>query len=125
MNKTPRTDKAHEATLTPEYEYEGAEDVAWEFARQLERELSDAKIKIKMLEQMERFEAMAAVKYTEPYKDTARLNWLEKQEYSEFGDRSEKDGTVRLEIQDEDCFPVHHGGKTCREAIDAAMETER
>ena len=41
MSDTPRTDAAHEATLTPEYEYEGAEHVAWEFARELERELSN------------------------------------------------------------------------------------
>lgn len=41
MSDTPRTDAAHEATLTPEYEYEGAEHVAWEFARKLERELAD------------------------------------------------------------------------------------
>ena len=36
---TPRTDAAHEATLTSEYE--GAEHVAWEFARKLERELNN------------------------------------------------------------------------------------
>ena len=42
MSDTPRTDAAHEATLTPEYEYEGAEHVAWEFARKLERELACA-----------------------------------------------------------------------------------
>ena len=41
MSDTPRTDAAHEATLTPEYEYEGAEHVAWEFARKLEREVAD------------------------------------------------------------------------------------
>ena len=38
MSKTPRTDAARNATLTPEYQYEGAEDIAWEWARKLERE---------------------------------------------------------------------------------------
>ena len=41
MTKTPRTDAAHDATLTPEFEYEGAEHIAWEFARKLERELRE------------------------------------------------------------------------------------
>ena len=37
---TPRTDAAREATLTPQYEHEGAEHVAWAWARKLERELA-------------------------------------------------------------------------------------
>jgi hypothetical protein len=37
--ETPRTDAEHAKTLTPAYEYEGAEHEAWEWARKLEREL--------------------------------------------------------------------------------------
>jgi hypothetical protein len=39
MSTTPRTDAEHAKTLTPAYEYEGAETEAWEFARKLEKEL--------------------------------------------------------------------------------------
>jgi len=42
MSKTPRTDAEHAKTLTPAYEYEGAEIEAWEFARKLEKELIQA-----------------------------------------------------------------------------------
>ena len=41
MNSTPRTDAEHAKTLTPAYEYEGAESEAWEWARTLEKELAD------------------------------------------------------------------------------------
>ena len=44
MSKTPRTDAEHAKTLTPAYEYEGAEHEAWEWARKLELELRDALI---------------------------------------------------------------------------------
>ena len=40
MSDTPRTDAEHAKTLTPAYEYVGAEWEAWEWARKLERELS-------------------------------------------------------------------------------------
>ena len=40
---TPRTDAAHAKTLTPAYEYVGAESEAWEWARTLETELADLK----------------------------------------------------------------------------------
>lgn len=40
--ETPRTDEAESLTLTPAYEFEGAEQEAWDFARQLERELNEA-----------------------------------------------------------------------------------
>lgn len=40
--KTPRTDAEHAKTLTPAYEYEGAEWEAWEWAKTLEKELIDA-----------------------------------------------------------------------------------
>ena len=43
MSDTPRTDAARKATYTPEYEYEGAEHVAWEWAEKLERELDALK----------------------------------------------------------------------------------
>ncbi len=43
MSNTPRTDAAHDKTLTPAYEYAGAESEAWEFARTLEGELAFAK----------------------------------------------------------------------------------
>jgi len=36
---TPRTDAEHAKTLTPAYEYVGAETEAWEWARKLEKEL--------------------------------------------------------------------------------------
>jgi len=39
---TPRTDAEHAKTLTPAYEYEGAEWEAWEWARKLEKELAVA-----------------------------------------------------------------------------------
>ena len=39
---TPRTDAEHAKTLTPAYEYEGAEQEAWEWARKLEKELIEA-----------------------------------------------------------------------------------
>ena len=38
--ETPRTDAEHAKTLTPAYEYEGAEHEAWEFARKLEIQLA-------------------------------------------------------------------------------------
>jgi len=41
MSDTPRTDAEHAKTLTPAYEYVGAECEAWEWARKLERELAD------------------------------------------------------------------------------------
>ena len=41
MNSTPRTDAEHAKTLTPAYEYVGAESEAWEWARTLEQELAD------------------------------------------------------------------------------------
>jgi len=45
---TPRTDAEHAKTLTPAYEYEGAEQEAWAWARKLEKELirkeADARI---------------------------------------------------------------------------------
>jgi hypothetical protein len=40
MSTTPRTDTEHAKTLTPAYEYEGAEHEAWEWARKLEKELA-------------------------------------------------------------------------------------
>ena len=43
MSDTPRTDAEHDKTLTPEYEYVGAEREAWEWARTLERELEALK----------------------------------------------------------------------------------
>ena len=43
MSDTPRTDAEHAKTLTPAYEYVGAEWEAWEWARKLERELADLK----------------------------------------------------------------------------------
>ena len=46
MTMTPRTDAAREATLTPEFEYEGAEHEAWAFARKLEIELEELKASI-------------------------------------------------------------------------------
>ena len=46
MSNTPRTDAAHAKTLTPAYEYEGAEWEAWEFARKLETELASAELRI-------------------------------------------------------------------------------
>ena len=42
-SETPRTDARREKTLTPSYEYEGAEGEAWEWARELERELNELK----------------------------------------------------------------------------------
>ena len=41
--ETPRTDAEHAKTLTPAYEYEGAETEAWEWARKLEKELAEAR----------------------------------------------------------------------------------
>ena len=41
-DETPRTDAEHAKTLTPAYEYEGAETEAWEWARKLEKELREA-----------------------------------------------------------------------------------
>ena len=41
MSTTPRTDAEHAKTLTPAYEYVGAESEAWEWARTLEKELAD------------------------------------------------------------------------------------
>ena len=41
MSTTPRTDAEHAKTLTPAYEYVGAESEAWEWARTLEQELAD------------------------------------------------------------------------------------
>ena len=46
MSTTPRTDAAHAKTLTPAYEYEGAEHEAWAFARKLEIELGELKASI-------------------------------------------------------------------------------
>ena len=43
LSETPQTDAAHDATLNSDYEYDGAEDEAWEFARELERELNELK----------------------------------------------------------------------------------
>ena len=40
MSTTPRTDAEREKTYTPEYEYEGAEHVAWAWAEKLEKELA-------------------------------------------------------------------------------------
>ena len=40
---TPRTDAEHAKTLTPAYEYVGAETEAWEWARKLEKELIELK----------------------------------------------------------------------------------
>ncbi len=42
MSNTPRTDAEHAKTLTPAYEYVGAEGEAWEWARTLEKELIEA-----------------------------------------------------------------------------------
>ena len=39
--ETPRTDAEHAKTLTPAYEYEGAEQEAWAWARKLEKELAE------------------------------------------------------------------------------------
>lgn len=43
LSDTPLTDAAYDATLEPEYEDEWAEAEAWDFARQLERELNELK----------------------------------------------------------------------------------
>jgi hypothetical protein len=43
MSDTPRTDAERRKTHTPEYEYEGAECEAWEWAQKLERELNELK----------------------------------------------------------------------------------
>jgi len=40
MNDTPRTAARRAKTLTPAYEYEGAEGEAWEWARELELEVA-------------------------------------------------------------------------------------
>jgi len=40
LSETPRTDAAYHSA---DYEYEGAEDEAWAFARKLERELNELK----------------------------------------------------------------------------------
>lgn len=40
MSDTPRTDAEYAKTLNSDYEYVGAEDEAWEWARKLERELA-------------------------------------------------------------------------------------
>jgi hypothetical protein len=47
---TPRTDAERAKTLTPAYEYEGAEIEAWEWARKLEEELTEALGRIAALE---------------------------------------------------------------------------
>ena len=39
--KTPRTDEEYAKTLNSDYEYVGAEDEAWHWARKLERELAE------------------------------------------------------------------------------------
>jgi hypothetical protein len=39
--ETPRTDAEHAKTLAPDYEWEGAEWEAWEWAKTLEKELRD------------------------------------------------------------------------------------
>ncbi len=41
MSETPRTDAELEKTYIPKYEYEGAETIAWEWARALEKELGE------------------------------------------------------------------------------------
>ena len=44
---TPRTDEEYAKTLNSLYEYVGAEYEAWHWARKLERELAELKLKIK------------------------------------------------------------------------------
>ena len=51
MSKTPRTDAEHAKTLTPAYEYEGAEQEAWAWARKLEKELASAGLRIYELDE--------------------------------------------------------------------------
>jgi hypothetical protein len=53
MSDTPRTDAEHAKTLTPAYEYVGAEWEAWEWARKLERELAELKRSIGHAEKRE------------------------------------------------------------------------
>ena len=48
---TPRTDAEHAKTLTPAYEYKGAEEEAWAWARKLEEELSSAGLRIYELDE--------------------------------------------------------------------------
>jgi hypothetical protein len=52
MSNTPRTDAEHAKTLTPDYEYDGAEYEAWEWARTLEQELEDQQNRIYALERI-------------------------------------------------------------------------
>jgi len=52
MSDTPRTDAEHAKTLNPDYEYDGAEYEAWEWARTLERELEDQQNRIYALERI-------------------------------------------------------------------------
>ena len=61
MSNTPRTDAEHDKTLTPAYEYVGAETEAWEFARKLEEEL--AKSVVLELEDwtLERWEGICSI----------------------------------------------------------------
>jgi len=107
MSKTPRTDKAQEATLTPEYEYEGAESVAWEFARQLERELNEAKIKF-----MDQSSEVLELR-----KDKARMDWLQELEVC-----------VSTAYEGQDLFGHNsflNESHDLRVAIDEAMEAEQ
>ena len=50
--KTPRTDAERAKTLTPAYEYEGAEWEAWEWARKLEKEVEEQQSRIYALERL-------------------------------------------------------------------------
>lgn len=52
-------------------------------------------------------------------KDKARLDWLDLQDYAEFGDGER--GDVTLEVLDDDGFPHHHGKGNARHCIDVAM----
>ena len=114
MSNTPRTDKAEEATLTPEYDLmNDAEQEAWDFARQLEREL-DATLRMLRDELGESDDYAASIEALR--KDKERLDLLD-------GLCPKSSWNWSMTIQPDNVYlDKNRGGggyKTAREAIDS------
>ena len=96
LSDTPRTDNEHVKTLTPAYEYEGAEIDAWDWARKLERECDNlAKQCVKNVEEIGTLRAQLR----EAKKDAARMDWWMANSVR-FQDRDEIDIVIKEAAND-------------------------